>query len=107
MRSREPAVAVELVMIEPKLTNELRPLGTTTLQTRSDVKNNQAIVPVSKICQSIFHLQVMQITSGYLFAFLCANHAGHRILGLPACYFFGVLGVGKIDHPHGAGCVVS
>src|SRR5215216_2029889 len=106
MCAGKPAVAIEFVVIETQLTNGLRMLGTSAFQSRADVENHQAITPVSEICQTIFDVKIMNVTSGYLFAFLRADHAGKRILSLPSCYFFGVLNVFEIDHAHRAGGVV-
>ena len=56
VRSREPAVAVKLVVIETKLTDKLRILRTAAFQSRANVENHQAIVPVSEIRKTVFHL---------------------------------------------------
>src|SRR5215217_255603 len=107
MRAGQPAVSVEFVVIETQLTDELRMFGAPAFNSRADVENHQTITPVSEICQAIFDVEIMNVTSRYLFAFLRADHAGKRILGLPSCYFLRVLNVFEIDHAHRAGCVIG
>src|SRR5947209_7575670 len=107
MRAGQPAVAVEFVVIETELADELRVLGTAAFQSRSYIEDHQPIVPVSEICKTVFDVQVMEVTPGNLFAFFGANRAGHLTLDLPACDFFRVLYVAEIDYPHRAGRVVS
>ena len=72
MGAREPAIAVKFVMIKTQLADKLRILRTAAFHSRADVENDQAIVPVSEICQTIFNLKIVNIASGDVVAFLRA-----------------------------------
>src|SRR6185503_2958346 len=100
VRARQPAVAGQLIVIETKLTNQLRTLGTAAFQTSADVEYHQTVVPVSEISQTIFNLKIVNVTSGYLIAFFGFDRGGHLRLGLPARDLFRVLHVLEIDHAH-------
>src|SRR5215213_534057 len=54
--SGEPPVAVELVVIETILADKLRTLRTAALDSRANVENHEAIVPVSQIREAVFNL---------------------------------------------------
>src|SRR5437016_7077487 len=107
MRAGEPAIAVKLVVIETKLADELRMLGTPAFDSRAHVENDQTIVPVSEISEPVFNLKIVQITAANLFAFFGANHRGRRILSLPARDFLRIFHVRKIDYAQRPGGIVS
>ena len=64
-------------------------------------------MPVSEICETIFNLEIVNVSSSDLFAFLRADRRRLADLGLPARDFFRVLHVREIDHSHRAGCIVG
>src|SRR5262245_41705843 len=100
MGAGQPAIAIKLVMIETKLADELRMLGTAAFQSGADVQNNDSIVPICEICEAIFDVKIMQVATCDLFAFFGAHGADDGILSLPPCNFFRVLNVGEINHSH-------
>src|ERR1700693_2270936 len=61
VRSGEPAVAVEFVMIEFVLRDKLRMFRAAAFHAVADVEDNQAITPVSKICKTIFYVQIVKV----------------------------------------------
>src|ERR1043166_1040889 len=107
MRSRQPTVAVELVVVETKLADKLRMFRTSTFHPGADVEYDQTIVPVSEIRETIFDLEVVKVAPTDLPAFLRRDHFRKRILSLPARYFLRVVHVREIEPTHGAGRVVS
>src|ERR1051325_12007460 len=107
MRPGQPAVAIKLVMSETQLTHKLRTLRTSAFQSRANVENHEAMVPVSEIRQTILDVDVVNVSPGYCFPFLRADGCSKRILSLPACYFFRVLDVGEIDHAQRARSVIG
>src|SRR5882762_4991127 len=100
MGTRKPTVSVEFVVIEAKLSDQLRMLGTAAFQTRAYIQNDQTLMPVSEIGEAILNVEIVQVTTRHLIAFLGANGGGERIFSLPARNFFRILHVSKIDHAH-------
>src|SRR5258708_9326720 len=86
-------------------------LGTSAFDSLPDIENNRAIAPVSEIRQSVDNLQVVEIAARHrkTAALFRGKRNSHLpgTLDLPARHFFGILHVGKIDHPHGASGVIS
>src|ERR1700730_16652335 len=75
-------------------------LGAATFQSCADIQNYQAIVPIGEISQTVLHIEIVQVTANYLFAFLGTNRGSRWILSLPAGDFLRVLYVTKIDYTH-------
>ena len=100
MCAGQPAIAVELVVIETKLADQLRMFRTATFQSGAHVENHEPIVPVSQIRQPILHIKIVKVTSGNFLAFFRANSTDNRTLGLPARDFLRILYACKIDHAH-------
>src|SRR5215216_3596676 len=107
MCTGQPAIAIELVVVEAELTHKLRTLRTSAFQSRADVENHQSIVPVSEIREAILYVDIVNVSPGYCFPFVCADGCSKRILSLPARYFFRVLDVREIDHAQRAGRVIG
>jgi hypothetical protein len=87
-------------MIKSQLAHQLGLLRTAAFNAFADVKNHEAIAPVSEIRETIFDLQVVQVTSADVVAFGGANRCRHFIGNFPARHFFRILDVGKTDHTH-------
>src|SRR5829696_6731323 len=100
MRAGQPAITVELVVIETQLTDELRLLGTAAFYSRADVENHETIAPVGKIRKTILHLKIVNVTAGDMIALLGFDRADHGALSLPARDFFRILRISEIDHAH-------
>src|SRR3989454_10365968 len=107
MGARKPTVPVEFVVIKTKLADQLRMLGTAALQTCADIENDQAIMPVSEIGETVLNIEIVQVTTNHLVTFLGTNRFGGWIFSLPARNLLRIFHVGKIDHAHRAGRVVS
>src|SRR6185369_3323165 len=84
MRAGQPAIPVKLVVIETKLADQLRTFRAAALDTGPDIQDHHAVMPVGEISQSIFHIKIMEVTPGDLFAFFSAHGADDRIFSLPA-----------------------
>src|SRR5688572_16070332 len=81
--ARKPAVAVKLVMIEAKLADEHRFLGTAALHAIANVEDDQPVAPVSQIRETVFHLEVVQVAPGGRFALFCFDRRYDIALDLP------------------------
>src|SRR5580704_18292566 len=107
MCSSQPAIAIKFVVIEAILADQFGIFRAAAAHAVTHVEDDQAIAPVSQISQAIFYLQVVQITSAGHRSHFCVQGDDGRILGLPACNFFGMFGVLKINDAQRAGGVVS
>ena len=70
VRARQPAIAVQLVVIKTKLAHKLRFLRAAAFDAVADIQNDQSVSPVSEIGQTVLYLQVMQIATVNLFVAL-------------------------------------
>src|SRR3984957_16230577 len=61
VRSSEPTVAIEFVMIEFVLRHQLRMFRAAAFHAVADVEDNQAITPVGKVRQAILHVQIVEV----------------------------------------------
>src|SRR5687768_9702974 len=100
MRAREPAIAVKLVVIKTQLTDKLWVFRAAALDAGADVKNHQAVVPISEISQAILHLEIVQITPGGRLGFFSTNESGVLRFGLPTRDLLRILYVREIDDAH-------
>src|SRR4029079_17107852 len=94
------AIPVKLVVIETKLTDELRMFRTAALDARADIQDHYAVMPIGEISQTIFDVEIVQVAAGDLFTLFGADGADDRILSLPAGDLFRIFHVGEIDHSH-------
>src|SRR6185295_359288 len=107
MRAREPAVAVESMMIKAQLADELRVLRAATLHAVAHVENYQTIAPIGEIRQTIFDLYIMQVATNDFPVALSGGNRRRNLTGnLPARYFFRMLHIGEINHAHGTRGVI-
>src|ERR1700726_880775 len=107
VRSGEPTVAVELVMIKFVLRHKLRMLRAAAFHSISYVEDNKAITPVSKVCKAILHVQIVKIASVRHRSHGTGNHRSRWVLNLPARHFLGILRILKIDYAQRACRIVG
>src|SRR6202011_554190 len=101
----EPTVSGKLEVIVFVLGDEFRMLWRTAPDAVTDVEDYKAIAPVGEIDKPIHHLEVMEETAARKHAVNGLDGDGSGV-GLPARYFFRVLGILKVDDAQGAGGVV-
>ncbi len=90
MRACEPPGAIELVVIEPELADQLRFLRASALDAPADIENDQPIAPVREVGEALEHLIVVKKAAN--------GHRPHgpfdlhsqRAFGLPAGHFLGI-----------------
>src|SRR5262245_22735147 len=101
VRSRYPSIAVQLAVIETQLADEPRVFRAAAFDAVADIEDHQAVTPVREISQSVFNLNVVQITS-FLELSTCDTAGDFRptSFGLPSRNLFRILHVLEIDHAH-------
>src|SRR5262245_16365744 len=101
MRSCYPSVAVQLTVIETQLADEPRVFRAAAFDAAADIEYHQAVTPVCEISQSVFNLNVVQVTS---FRELSAGDTALDFrptsFGLPPRDLFRILHVLEIDYAH-------
>src|SRR5262249_18335459 len=104
VRPWKPAVAVEFVVVHTILTDQLRLLRTPPFDSAADIQNNQAVSPVSQVCEPVFHLNIVQVSSAsQYFTIRTGQLSSHRDVRLPPRNLLWILYVFEIDNSHRPG----
>src|SRR5271167_2190865 len=94
-------------MVEVVLADQLGILRAASGHAVTDIEDDQSITPVREIGETVFHLQVVQITPAGHRAVLGFHADGGGILRLPARDFFRMFHILKINHAHRARGIVG
>src|SRR5262245_35932826 len=98
MCAGHPAIAVEFVVIETKLTNELGMLRTAAFDAFTDVEDDKAVAPVAHVNQSVHNLDVMKIAAAHERLVAAFDFFGGCCFSLPAGDFLWCFGVLEVDN---------
>src|SRR6185503_9897655 len=94
-------------MIKAQLTYKLWVFGAAALDAISNVENDQAIAPIGEIGQSVFDLQIMQVTTNDFTIAINGSNRGRYCAGnFPTGHFFRMLYISEINYAHRARRVI-
>ena len=85
-------------MIEVILAYELGIFGTSSCHAIADVENDQSIAPVGEISETVFDLQIVEITAAGHRSLFGVNADDGGILRFPASHLFGMFRILEIDN---------
>src|SRR5580704_4556025 len=97
MRTRQPTISIQFVMVEVVLADQLGILRAAAAHAVAHIEDDQSISPVRQVSQAVFHLQVMQVPSAGHRSVHRVNADGGRILRFPARHFLGMFRILKIN----------
>src|SRR5882724_9590773 len=99
VRSSQPAVAVELEVVELELRDQLRVHRASAFHSISHIEDYQPVAPVREIRQAFFHVKIMQIPARGHGAKRAHDCRSSRAFRLPTGHFLGMIDILEIDDP--------